>query len=567
MARALLPARHRLPIGIGWARLTASAPPSSTSAPAPRSWSSAPSSRSPRSSSTTRAPSTPRRRRCANRTASSTSIIDNIPDMIFVKDARRLAFVRMNRAGEELLGKDRNELIGKTDRDFFGAEQADFFQVDGPRARSRAGRSSTSREEPIATPRGERWLHTRKMPSRRRRAPQPPPRHLRGHHRAPRRPSATPSLGEPVRARQWGVVVAAPARASPELMNPAWAKMHGYSARRARRQAARAPSSSPAERDADPQPASPRRRRAATRTLRVAPPAQGRQRLPGPGQPDRARRRRAGLARAGRDRAQALRGGAPARQGGRRGRQPRARGLQLLGLARPARAAARHRRLQPGAPRGLRRPARRRRRTTTSPRVRGAAQRMARAHRRPARAVAGGARASSSAERVDLGDLGARGRRRARRRDARTARVELPRRRRPRARSGDPRLLRVALDNLLGNAWKFTAHAARRARRGRPRAKTADFFVRDNGAGFDMAYADKLFGAFQRLHAAARVRGHRHRPGDGAAHRPPARRPHLGGGRPGEPARRSTSPCRAEDGRDGATARSSWSRTTPTTRS
>jgi PAS domain S-box-containing protein len=73
----------------------------------------------------------------------------------------------------------------------------------------------------------------------------------------------------------------------------------------------------------------------------------------------------------------------------------------------------------------------------------------------------------------------------------------------------DANLLRIALENLLGNAWKFTAK--------RPKAhielgltshngKSA-YFVRDNGAGFDMAYADKLFGAFQRLHRVAEFEG------------------------------------------------------------
>jgi PAS domain S-box-containing protein len=67
---------------------------------------------------------------------------------------------------------------------------------------------------------------------------------------------------------------------------------------------------------------------------------------------------------------------------------------------------------------------------------------------------------------------------------------------------GDGSLVRVALENLIGNAWKFTSR--------RPKALvefgavdqqgSTVYFVRDNGAGFDMAYADKLFGAFQRLH-------------------------------------------------------------------
>lgn len=69
---------------------------------------------------------------------------------------------------------------------------------------------------------------------------------------------------------------------------------------------------------------------------------------------------------------------------------------------------------------------------------------------------------------------------------------------------GDERLLRVVLENLLENAWKFTA------KRSHPRiefgAETSPdgetvWFVRDNGVGFDMAYADRLFVAFQRLHA------------------------------------------------------------------
>jgi PAS domain S-box-containing protein/excisionase family DNA binding protein len=74
---------------------------------------------------------------------------------------------------------------------------------------------------------------------------------------------------------------------------------------------------------------------------------------------------------------------------------------------------------------------------------------------------------------------------------------------------GDARLLRVVLDNLLGNAWKFTrvTPAARievgvTERGGRPA-----YFVRDNGAGFNMAYAAKLFGAFQRLHSAKEFEG------------------------------------------------------------
>jgi PAS domain S-box-containing protein len=67
---------------------------------------------------------------------------------------------------------------------------------------------------------------------------------------------------------------------------------------------------------------------------------------------------------------------------------------------------------------------------------------------------------------------------------------------------GDARLLRIVLDNLLGNAWKFTSKRPEaRIEFGRQMQDDEPaYFVHDNGAGFDMAYAEKLFGAFQRLH-------------------------------------------------------------------
>jgi PAS domain S-box-containing protein len=67
----------------------------------------------------------------------------------------------------------------------------------------------------------------------------------------------------------------------------------------------------------------------------------------------------------------------------------------------------------------------------------------------------------------------------------------------------DPTLARALLDNVLGNAWKFTTRvSAPRIEVGRVDAEGgAAFFVRDNGAGFDMKYVNKLFGPFQRLHA------------------------------------------------------------------
>ena len=75
---------------------------------------------------------------------------------------------------------------------------------------------------------------------------------------------------------------------------------------------------------------------------------------------------------------------------------------------------------------------------------------------------------------------------------------------------GDPQLLRIVLNNLLHNAWKYTSKCSH------PRIEFGvitenidrpTYFVRDNGAGFDQEYADKLFTAFQRLHSEAEFPG------------------------------------------------------------
>jgi light-regulated signal transduction histidine kinase (bacteriophytochrome) len=75
--------------------------------------------------------------------------------------------------------------------------------------------------------------------------------------------------------------------------------------------------------------------------------------------------------------------------------------------------------------------------------------------------------------------------------------------------TGDVRLLTIALENLIGNAWKFTGKRAdaRIAVECCDKAGRRAFVVRDNGAGFDMAYASKLFGVFQRLHSNSEFEG------------------------------------------------------------
>jgi PAS domain S-box-containing protein len=74
---------------------------------------------------------------------------------------------------------------------------------------------------------------------------------------------------------------------------------------------------------------------------------------------------------------------------------------------------------------------------------------------------------------------------------------------------GDRRLLRVVLENLLGNAWKYTGQHPRARIEFDVREQDASpvYFVRDDGAGFDMAYADRLFAPFQRLHPRERFEG------------------------------------------------------------
>lgn len=91
------------------------------------------------------------------------AVVDNIPDMVFVKEAEELRFVRFNHAGERLLGLPTEKLQGKNDYDFFPKDEADFFT-----AKDREVLASKEicdiPKEPIETPLGLRWLHTKKVP-------------------------------------------------------------------------------------------------------------------------------------------------------------------------------------------------------------------------------------------------------------------------------------------------------------------------------------------------------------------------------------------------------------------
>jgi PAS domain S-box-containing protein len=92
------------------------------------------------------------------------SVVENIPNMVFVKSAEDLRFVRFNRAGEELLGYSRSDLLGKNDHDLFPSEEAEFF-TSKDREVLAGGRLVDIPEERIQTrEEGERFLHTRKIP-------------------------------------------------------------------------------------------------------------------------------------------------------------------------------------------------------------------------------------------------------------------------------------------------------------------------------------------------------------------------------------------------------------------
>ncbi len=91
------------------------------------------------------------------------AVIEHLPAMVFVKDAEELRFVQLNRAAEDILGVSRSAMLGKSDFDVFPKEQAASFQA-ADRETLALGEVNDIAEEPIQTPTGQRWLHTRKIP-------------------------------------------------------------------------------------------------------------------------------------------------------------------------------------------------------------------------------------------------------------------------------------------------------------------------------------------------------------------------------------------------------------------
>jgi PAS domain S-box-containing protein len=91
------------------------------------------------------------------------SVLDNLPHMVFVKDAKDLRFVRWNKAGERLVGISLAEMVGKTDYDFFPPEEAAFFQMKDREVLNKRVMHDIP-EETINTRHGVRILHTKKIP-------------------------------------------------------------------------------------------------------------------------------------------------------------------------------------------------------------------------------------------------------------------------------------------------------------------------------------------------------------------------------------------------------------------
>jgi PAS domain S-box-containing protein len=92
------------------------------------------------------------------------SIIENLPLMLFVKDAKNLHYLSFNKAGEELLGYSKEEMIGKTDYDFLPSKEADYFKAIDRKVLESGVLKDIPKEKIQTKHKGERILHTRKIP-------------------------------------------------------------------------------------------------------------------------------------------------------------------------------------------------------------------------------------------------------------------------------------------------------------------------------------------------------------------------------------------------------------------
>lgn len=316
------------------------------------------------------------------------TIVETIPAMIFIKEARELRFVRMNRAGEQLLGVSREQLLGKNDFDFFPEEQARFF-IEKDRLTLQGSEVVDIPEERIQTANGARWLHTRKVPI----------------YGADGKPHFLLGVSEDITETK---LAHDATRAAREVAEAATRELESfsYSVSHDLRAPLRAVAGFSAALQEDHAAALPE---AARNHL---------------GRIDAAARRMSQLID------------------------------DLLALTRINRAELRRVPVDVTA-------------------LAGEVVESLRSDATPA---------GGSVE-VHIAP------------DMRT--------------EADPQLLRIAFDNLLGNAWKFSAKtgSARVEVGVESQDGTHVFFVRDNGAGFDMRYATKLFGAFQRLHSSSEFEG------------------------------------------------------------
>jgi PAS domain S-box-containing protein len=313
------------------------------------------------------------------------AIVENIPDMVFVKEADNLSFVRFNRAGEVLLGVKREQLMGKNDFDFFPHGEAEFFVAKDRETLAKKSLVDIV-EEPIQTARGTRWLHTKKVPLL---DAEGTPRYLLG-------------ISEDITERKHADLELRAAKAATDVANREL-EAFAYSV---------------------------------AHDLRA--PLRG---IDGFSQ---------ALVEEFGDK---LEGD----------------GLHYLS------------------------------------RIRESAQRMAELID-DLLALSRVTRAEVHRERVDLSQLATRA-------------IERHRRLEPARRvdaviapglvvEADRRMMAIAIDNFIGNAWKFTSNRAVAViELGKTADGNATYFVRDNGAGFEMEFVHKLFGVFQRLHSDAEFPG------------------------------------------------------------